>query len=310
MIRQAVMNHTPTFATLLADEIRTSVLFNLAQDLGVPSNKLFADGVGCISLHTLLARDVTASLIEPEKDITANLITKEDCVFVGKEWVEQTFKAVSQDVAIDWHVKDGDKCTSGDLIATFSGNARAILIAERTAMNFAQTLSATATTVAYFVNLMGESKTRLLDTRKTLPGMRYGQKYAVTLGGGVNHRVGLYDRFLIKENHIMACGSIAAAVDKAKSLNQDILVEVEVESLDELTQAINAGVDIVMLDNFDIAQIEAAVALNNGAVKLEVSGNVDETTLAQLAQTNVDFISSGAITKHVKAVDLSLRVQL
>ncbi|MBE1298741.1 MAG: carboxylating nicotinate-nucleotide diphosphorylase [Alteromonadaceae bacterium] len=304
------MNHTPTFATLLADEIRTSVLFNLAQDLGVPSNKLFADGVGCISLHTLLARDVTASLIEPEKDITANLITKEDCVFVGKEWVEQTFKAVSQDVAIDWHVKDGDKCTSGDLIATFSGNARAILIAERTAMNFAQTLSATATTVAYFVNLMGESKTRLLDTRKTLPGMRYGQKYAVTLGGGVNHRVGLYDRFLIKENHIMACGSIAAAVDKAKSLNQDILVEVEVESLDELTQAINAGVDIVMLDNFDIAQIEAAVALNNGAVKLEVSGNVDETTLAQLAQTNVDFISSGAITKHVKAVDLSLRVQL
>lgn len=304
------MNHTPTFATLLADEIRTSVLFNLAQDLGVPSNKLFVDGVGCISLHTLLARDVTASLIEPDKDITANLITKEDCVFVGKEWVELTFKAVSQDVAIDWHVKDGAKCTSGDLIATFSGNARAILIAERTAMNFAQTLSATATTVGDFVNLMGESKTRLLDTRKTLPGMRYGQKYAVTLGGGVNHRVGLYDRFLIKENHIMACGSIAAAVDKAKSLNQNILVEVEVESLDELTQAINAGVDIVMLDNFDIAQIEAAVALNNGAVKLEVSGNVDETTLAQLAQTNVDYISSGAITKHVKAVDLSLRVQL
>lgn len=310
MIRQAVMNHTPTFATLLADEIRTSVLFNLAQDLGVPSNKLFADGVGCISLQTLLALDVTASLIEADKHITANLITKEDCIFVGKEWVEQTFKTVSRDIDIKWHVNDAEKCQSGDLIASFSGNARAILIAERTAMNFAQTLSATATRVANYVDLMGASKTRLLDTRKTLPGMRYGQKYAVTCGGGVNHRVGLYDRFLIKENHIMACGSIAAAVDKAKTIHHDLLVEVEVESLDELSQAINAGVDIVMLDNFDIAQIEAAVKLNNGTVKLEVSGNVDENTLAQLAQTNVDYISSGAITKHVKAVDLSLRVQL
>ncbi len=302
------MNHIPAFDTLLKDEIKFAVLSSLAQDLGVPVAKLFSDGVGSQDIKRFVHRDVTASLIPADKTISATLITKEDCIFVGKHWVELAFALVCDSVAMEWLIADGEPAKKGDTLVKFNGNARAILIAERTALNFAQTLSATATRVHHYSKWLDGTPTKLLDTRKTLPNMRYGQKYAVQCGGGCNHRIGLYDRFLIKENHIMACGGIAQAVAQAKQQQPNLLVEVEVESLAELEQAIEANADIVMLDNFNLADISKAVKTNNGQCKLEVSGNVDENSLQQLSKTGVDFISSGAITKHVQAIDLSLRV--
>jgi nicotinate-nucleotide pyrophosphorylase (carboxylating) len=278
----------------LTQEIRRGVSHALAEDLGY---------------LPLAQGDITASLIPADQQATATIITREDCVVCGVDWVEEVFQQLSDQVVIQWFVKDGDVVTANTLLCEISGPARILLTGERTALNFLQSLSGTATTTAKYVALLGNSKTRLLDTRKTLPGLRLAQKYAVTCGGGKNHRIGLYDAFLIKENHIAAAGSIANAVSTARQNFPGKAVEVEVEDLTELEQALKAGADIIMLDNFHIADIHQAVALNKGQAKLEVSGNITSEALKALGATGVDYISSGALTKNVQAIDLSMRLR-
>lgn len=252
--------------------------------------------------------DITANLIPATQNIVADIITREDCVLAGAAWVTETFAQLNPNIQLHWYAKDGDSLLANQPIVKVSGNARHILTAERTALNFLQTLSGTATLVAKCVKELAGTNTQLLDTRKTLPGMRRAQKYAVTCGGGTNHRIGLYDAYLIKENHIFACGSIQAAVAKAREQHADFPVEVEVENIAELHQAITAKADIVMLDNFSLAMLKQAVIVNKGQCKLEVSGNITIERLKTLSALGVDFISSGALTKHVQAIDLSLRV--
>jgi nicotinate-nucleotide pyrophosphorylase (carboxylating) len=252
--------------------------------------------------------DITANLIPATQSITADIITREDCVIAGAAWVTETFVQLDKNIQLHWYVKDGDALKANQPIVRVSGNARRILTGERTALNFLQTLSGTATIVAKCVKELAGSNTQLLDTRKTLPGMRLAQKYAVTCGGGKNHRIGLFDAYLIKENHILACGSIQAAVTKARQHHADLSVEVEVENMQELHQAIAAKADIVMLDNFSLGMLKQAVIVNKGQCKLEVSGNITIESLNNLSALGVDFISSGALTKHVQAIDLSLRV--
>ena len=256
------------------------------------------------------SNDITANLIDDNVQAKATVITRESCVVCGVAWVNQAFALIDETVALQWHVEDGDSVAPDTVLLTLEGSAKAILTAERTALNFLQTLSGTATVTAFYANLLADSNTKILDTRKTLPGLRYAQKYAVRCGGGQNHRVGLFDAFLIKENHIFSCGGIDKAVERAKSMMQGKPVEVEVENLNELEQAMKAGADIVMLDNFTNEQIQQAVALNKGQCKLEVSGNITDERLKSLSQLGVDYISSGALTKHVQAIDLSLRINL
>jgi nicotinate-nucleotide pyrophosphorylase (carboxylating) len=252
--------------------------------------------------------DITANLIPATQSITADIITREDCVLAGAAWVTETFAQLDKDIQLNWYVKDGDALTANQPIVRVSGNARRILTGERTALNFLQTLSGTATVAAKCVKELAGTNTQLLDTRKTLPGMRLAQKYAVTCGGGKNHRIGLFDAYLIKENHILACGSIQAAVTKAREHHAELPVEVEVENMQELHQAIAAKADIIMLDNFSSGMLKQAVMVNKGQCKLEVSGNITIENLKTLSAIGVDFISSGALTKHIQAVDLSLRV--
>jgi nicotinate-nucleotide pyrophosphorylase (carboxylating) len=254
--------------------------------------------------------DITANLIPPEQQAKATVITREAGIFCGLAWAQLAFSLVDSNIVQHWHVKDGDSITANTKLVTLSGPARGILTAERTALNFLQTLSATATVTHYYASLLAGSGTKILDTRKTIPGLRMAQKYAVACGGGQNHRIGLFDAYLIKENHIAACGSITAAVSQAKAAHPDKPVEVEVENLDELQLAMAAGADIVMLDNFTNEQITRAVALNQQQCKLEVSGNVTDERLSALASLGVDFISSGALTKHISAMDLSLRLDM
>ena len=252
--------------------------------------------------------DITASLIPADSTSTAKVLSREDCIFCGKVWVEQVFFQLDPKITISWSVADGDKVTANQTLFTLQGNTRHLLTGERTALNFVQTLSGTATVVNRYVKALANSNTKLLDTRKTIPGMRLAQKYAVTCGGGTN-RIGLYDAFLIKENHIAGCGSIANAVATAKRNFATRIVEVEVENLDELQQALDAQADIIMLDNFTIEQIEQAVAITNKRAKLEVSGNMTIDTIADYAKTGVDFISVGALTKNIQAIDLSMRFE-
>ena len=252
--------------------------------------------------------DITANLIPVTQSITADIITREDCVLAGAGWVTETFARIDKNIQLNWYVKDGDELKVNQPIVRVLGNARRILTGERTALNFLQTLSGTATVVAKCVKELAGTNTQLLDTRKTLPGMRLAQKYAVTCGGGKNHRIGLYDAYLIKENHILACGSIQAAVIKAREHHANLPVEVEVENIQELHQAIEAKADIVMLDNFSLAMLKQAVIVNQEQCKLEVSGNITIESLKALSALGVDFISSGALTKHIQAIDLSLRV--
>ncbi len=252
--------------------------------------------------------DLTAQLIPAEQQVWATLITREAMVVCGCAWVDEVFAQLNAAVQLDWLVQDGDHIEANSPLLHVHGCARDILTAERTAMNFLQTLSAVATTTASYVAHLKGSQTQLLDTRKTIPGLRTALKYAVTCGGGFNHRVGLYDAYLIKENHIMACGGIAAAVSQARQLNPAVPVEVEVENLEEYQQALDAGADIIMLDNFSIRDIHQAVASRRGHSKLEVSGNITAERLTELAATGVDYISSGALTKNIQAIDLSLRV--
>lgn len=256
------------------------------------------------------ANDITANLIESTTQANATIITREDCVVCGRDWADTAFSLINEDIAVEWHVKDGDKVLADTRLCSISGPARGILTAERTALNFLQTLSGTATVTHYYASLLSDSPTRILDTRKTLPGLRLAQKYAVSCGGGKNHRIGLFDAFLIKENHIMACGGIEKAIRQARDTHPGKPVEVEVENLQEFEFAKAAGADIVMLDNFTNEQIQRAVDINQGQCKLEVSGNITDDRLFSLGSMGVDYISSGALTKHVKAIDLSLRVAL
>ncbi|MCF2845956.1 carboxylating nicotinate-nucleotide diphosphorylase [Pseudoalteromonas sp. ACER1] len=251
--------------------------------------------------------DITAQLIPENERANAKVITREDCVFCGKDIILEVFKQVDPTVNVEVLVNDGDKVAANSTLFTASGSARAILTAERTALNFVQTLSGTATTTAHYVKELEGTTTQLLDTRKTIPGLRALQKYAVKCGGGANHRIGLFDAFLIKENHIAACGGIDKAVAQAKINHPTKPVEVEVESLDELEQAITAGADIIMLDNFTVEQIQQAVVLTDKRAKLEVSGNMTLETLKTYSQAGVDFISSGALTKNLQSIDLSMR---
>ncbi|RUO43095.1 nicotinate-nucleotide diphosphorylase (carboxylating) [Aliidiomarina taiwanensis] len=253
--------------------------------------------------------DVTAMLIAADTMAHAHVITRDAGVFCGQAWVKEVFHQLDPNIEVTWHVSDGDKVQPNQSLFELRGAARALLTGERTALNFVQTLSGTATATAAAVAHLAGSTTQLLDTRKTIPNMRLGQKYAVRCGGGTNHRIGLYDAYLIKENHITACGGIAAAVAQARKLQPSRWVEVEVESLDELKQAVAAGSDIIMLDNFSDEDIKAGVAFAKGKAKLEVSGNVTADQLAHYASMNVDFISSGALTKHVHAMDLSMRMR-
>ncbi len=253
--------------------------------------------------------DITAQLIPQAEQAHAKVITREDCIFCGKDLIIEVFKQVDPSVVVNICVNDGDFVSANSTLFTASGSARAILTAERTALNFVQTLSGTATTTAHYVKELSGTSTQLLDTRKTIPGLRALQKYAVKCGGGANHRIGLFDAFLIKENHIAACGGINNAVTQAKLNHADKPIEVEVESFDELELAINAGADIIMLDNFNPEQIRQAVSITNKRAKLEVSGNMTLETLKAYSQAGVDFISSGALTKNLQSIDLSMRFE-
>jgi nicotinate-nucleotide pyrophosphorylase (carboxylating) len=253
------------------------------------------------------AGDVTAALL-PDRPARARVITREAARIAGGAWFERCFRALDPDVRIAWDHHDGSDAAPGARLCTIEGRSRALVSAERTALNFLQTLSGTATTTAHHVAAIAGTQARLLDTRKTLPGLRLAQKYAVRVGGGMNHRIGLFDAYLIKENHIAAAGSIAAAVADARARGPALLLEVEVESLAELEQALEARVDRVLLDEFSLDQMREAVRICAKRSTLEVSGGVSLETIRAIAETGVDFISVGALTKHVRAIDLSMRV--
>ncbi|MBJ6611026.1 MAG: carboxylating nicotinate-nucleotide diphosphorylase [Candidatus Thiothrix moscowensis] len=251
--------------------------------------------------------DVTAGLIPAGKLATATVISREEAVLCGTAWFDEVFRQLDPQVQVVWEHQDGDKVAVDTLLCTLTGSARSILSGERAALNFLQTLSATATATRRYVDLVAHTRCRILDTRKTLPGLRTAQKYAVVCGGGTNHRIGLYDRVLIKENHIMAAGSITAAIAQARKLHPGILVEVETENLQELAEAVAASADIIMLDEYSLADMREAVRLVAGKIPLEASGSVNPETVVAIAETGVDFVSIGSITKHVRAVDLSMR---
>jgi nicotinate-nucleotide pyrophosphorylase (carboxylating) len=284
------MTATSRFAPPAAAQIAADVERALAEDMG--------------------QGDATAALLPADARARARLTCRDAAVIAGGAWFDACFRRLDPAVQIEWLVRDGDRVAPGTLICTLAGHARSLVTAERTALNFLQLLSATATTTAHHVAAVAGTSVRVLDTRKTVPGLRVAQKYAVRCGGGHNQRMGLYDAILVKENHIIAAGGIAAAVSAARQLHPDLPLEVEVENLDELEQALGAGVDRIMLDNFELEQMREAVARTAGRVPLEISGNVDLQTIGDFARTGVDFISVGALTKHVHAVDLSLRLQL
>lgn len=267
----------------------------LDEDLGAGTSSEFSN------------RDVTASLIPGNKESTAQLICREKAILCGCDWFNAAFGLLDDTIENKWFFKDGDEINNNDVICEVSGNAAQILTAERTALNFLQTLSATATQTHIYANAIADTDCKILDTRKTIPGLRLAQKYAVSCGGGVNHRVGLYDMVLIKENHILAAGSISAAVKKARTDFKNLKVEVEVENLDELQQAMDAEVDRILLDNMSVQMLMDAVALNAGKIDLEASGNITLDTIHSIAETGVNYISTGAITKNINAIDFSLR---
>jgi len=273
----------------ISAEIETNVRRALAEDVG--------------------SGDITAQLIPAERLAHASVITREAAVVSGSAWVDAVFRQLDPRVAVHWLVTDGERVAANQVLFQLEGPARALLTGERAALNFLQTLSGVATRCRYYADLVEGTGVRLLDTRKTLPGLRLAQKYATTCGGCYNHRIGLYDAFLIKENHIAACGGIAEAVAAAHRIAPGKPVEVEVESLDELEQALRAGADIVMLDELSLEEMRTAVGLAAGRAKLEASGGIDEQTLREVAATGVDYISIGALTKHVRAIDLSMRLK-
>ena len=272
---------------LLPNDIQTTVARALDEDIGTG--------------------DVTAGLIPAAKQASATVICREAAILCGTAWFDEVFRQLDPAVHIIWQHQDGERVTANTVLCTLQGSARSILSGERAALNFLQTLSATATATRRYVDLVAHTQCRILDTRKTLPGLRTAQKYAVVCGGGTNHRIGLYDRVLIKENHIMAAGSITAAIQQARQLHPGILVEVETENLQELAEATAAQADIIMLDEYSLADMREAVRITDGRIPLEASGGVSPETLVAIAETGVNFVSIGGITKHVRAVDLSMR---
>jgi nicotinate-nucleotide pyrophosphorylase (carboxylating) len=251
--------------------------------------------------------DITANLIPEEQVGRAQVISREAAIISGADWVNEVFRQVDKSVSIQWRCRDGDHVSANQLLIELTGPARSLLTGERAALNFLQLLSGTATTCARYAHLVEGTGVRLLDTRKTIPGLRLAQKYAVTCGGCFNHRIGLYDAFLIKENHIAACGGIPQVISAAREMESNKPVEIEVENLQELEQALSAGADIIMLDNFSLADMKTAVVTTKGKAKLEASGGITTETLRAIAETGVDYISIGALTKDCKAIDLSMR---
>ena len=250
--------------------------------------------------------DVTAELIPAEQQVTAQVISREHAILCGRQWFDEVFRQLDKSISISWNVSDGDKLKPNQIICKLHGAARPILSGERTALNFLQTLSGTATSANGYVTAIKGTACRILDTRKTIPNLRLAQKYAVTCGGAMNHRVGLYDAVLIKENHITAAGSITNAINQAKTLSPNLLLEVEVETLEQLQQAIDAGAQRVLLDNMNCSLLKQAVAMTQGRLELEASGGITLENIRQTAETGVDYISVGSITKHLRAVDLSM----
>ena len=251
--------------------------------------------------------DITARLIPAAEIALAAIITRENATICGVDWVNEVARQVDSTIVIDWMVADGDQVQANQVLFQAHGNARSLLTFERCALNFLQCLSGTASTAHYYAGLVADTQVKLLDTRKTIPGLRKAQKYAVACGQCYNHRIGLYDAFLIKENHIAACGGISQAIATARKQEPTKPVEVEVESLDELNQALEAGADRIMLDNFSLADMRKAVQLATGRAELEASGGITEKTLRPIAETGVDYISIGALTKDCRAIDLSMR---
>ncbi|MEP4547365.1 MAG: carboxylating nicotinate-nucleotide diphosphorylase [Saccharospirillum sp.] len=274
------------------NDLRQSIVANVAASLA----------------EDVASGDINAALIAEQSEAHARVITRETAVICGVDWVNEVFHQLDPDVRLEWHVQDGDRVAANDTLVEINGKARSLLTGERAALNFLQLLSATATRAAHFVAMLEGTGVNLLDTRKTLPGLRLAQKYAVTCGGGQSHRMGLYDAFLIKENHILACGGIGAAVRAARDLAPGKAVEVETENLSELAEALEAGADVIMLDNFSLEDTRTAVATTSGRARLEASGNVNADTLRGIAETGVDYISMGTLTKDVTAIDLSMRL--
>lgn len=274
----------------LGTEITANVRNALAEDIG--------------------SGDITAQLIPTERRARARIITREETIVCGTAWVDEVFRQLDAGVTVQWQVRDGERAQADQTLFTLEGPARALLSGERSALNFLQLLSGVATRCREYADLVEGTAVQLLDTRKTLPGLRLAQKYAVTCGGCHNHRIGLYDAFLIKENHIAACGGIAQAVSAAHQIAPGRPVEIEVEDLNELRQALDAGADIIMLDELSFEDIRTAVALSAGRAKLEASGGINRDTLRAYAETGVDYISIGSLTKDVKATDLSMRLSL
>lgn len=267
------------------------------------------------SVQAALAEDVgsgdlTAGLVPPGQQAHATILTRDAAVICGQPWFNEVFRQLDRGIRLDWQVAEGATASAGQVLCEASGPARPLLTGERTALNFLQTLSAVATATRACVDAVAGTRTRILDTRKTIPGLRLAQKYAVRTGGGTNHRIGLYDGILVKENHIVAAGGITAAVHRAREQGARVLLEVEVETLEQAEEALRAGADRLLLDNFDLAGLRAAVALRDRvapAITLEASGGIDLGTLRPVAETGVDFISIGSLTKNIRAVDLSMR---
>lgn len=250
--------------------------------------------------------DITAELIPEDSFSLATVTSREDCIFCGMDWFEEVYRQLDEDILVEWNIQDGDQVSAGDIICSISGSTRSILTGERTSLNFIQTLSATATLANRYSQAVADTDAIVLDTRKTIPGLRVAQKYAVSCGGCQNHRIGLFDAILIKENHIFACGSISQAIEQARFKYPKLPIEIEVESLDEAEQALAAGADRLLLDNFPVEQLAQAVKLVDKKIPLEASGGITLDNIHDIAKTGVDFISIGSLTKDVRAVDLSM----
>ena len=275
--------------TLIPTDIEAVVRSALAEDIG--------------------SGDITAGLVPAKKKVTARIISREGGVLCGAPWVTEVFSQLDDSIVIHWQLEDSDPFKPEQIIAELTGPARAIMTGERTALNFLQLLSGTASYTHSVASRIAHTPTELLDTRKTLPGLRTAQKYAVRIGGGHNHRMGLFDAYLIKENHIATFGGISEIISTARTLMPGKSVEIEVQNLEQLREALAAGADTILLDNFDITDLQEAVAINQGRSKLEASGGIDQDLLVKIAETGVDYISIGALTKHCRAIDLSLLIQ-
>jgi nicotinate-nucleotide pyrophosphorylase (carboxylating) len=272
----------------------------------LPPQELIAEQARYALAEDLGGGDLTAALLSPEDRSAVRVVTRESAVLCGCAWFDAVFRELDPDIRIQWQAVDGDRISPAETLCRLEGNTRALLSGERTALNYLQTLSGTASKARQFADAVAGTGVRVLDTRKTLPGLRLQQKYAVVCGGCYNHRLGLYDAMLIKENHIQAAGSISAALEAARALEAGVSVEIEVEDLQELEEALGAGARRILLDNFSLDELRRAVALTGGRAELEASGNVSLDRVQAIAQTGVDAISVGALTKHLRAVDLSM----